>query len=72
MLTVKQINSAKPRDRTYKRLDGGGLYLQVTPAGGRRWRFKYRNSGREKLLSVGLYPTLKRILEKFRSRLLAG
>lgn len=34
-----------------------GLYLQVTPAGGRLWKWKYRNDqGREKKLSFGAYP----------------
>ena len=36
--------------------DGGGLFLLVTPAGGRLWRLKYRVGGREKLLSFGGYP----------------
>lgn len=38
--------------------DGGGLYLQVTDAGGRYWRMKYRYGGREKLLAFGVYPTI--------------
>lgn len=42
--------------------DGGGLYVEVTDAGGRYWRMKYRHGGREKLLSLGVYPevSLKR------------
>ena len=45
--------------RTYppgKHFDGGGLYLQVLPAGGRYWRVKYRHAGKEKTLSLGVYP----------------
>lgn len=38
--------------------DGGGLYLQVTAAGGRYWRMKYRFGGKEKLLAFGVYPTV--------------
>jgi integrase len=36
--------------------DGGGLYLEVSPAGGKWWRLKYRFAGKEKRLSFGVYP----------------
>ncbi len=36
--------------------DGGGLYLEVAPSGGKWWRFKYRFGGKEKRLSLGVYP----------------
>lgn len=39
-----------------KHFDGGGLYLEVTPAGGRYWRLKYRHAGKEKRLAFGVYP----------------
>ena len=55
-LTDRQIKNAKPADKAYKLADGGGLYLQVTPAGGKLWRLKYRVGGKEKLLSIGKYP----------------
>ncbi|MDP9607061.1 UNVERIFIED_ORG: integrase [Variovorax paradoxus] len=38
--------------------DGEGLYLQVTPNGGRYWRMKYRFGGKEKLLAFGVYPVV--------------
>lgn len=38
--------------------DGEGLYLQVSPSGGRYWRLKYRFGGKEKLLALGVYPTV--------------
>lgn len=38
--------------------DGEGLYLQVTPSGGRYWRMKYRFGGKEKLLAFGVYPVV--------------
>jgi len=38
--------------------DGGGLYLEVTPAGGKYWRMKYRFGGKEKRLAFGVYPTV--------------
>jgi hypothetical protein len=39
-----------------KLFDGGGLYLEVAPAGGKWWRLKYRIAGKEKRLSLGVYP----------------
>jgi integrase len=39
-----------------KHFDGGGLYLEVTPGGGRYWRLKYRFAGKEKRLAFGVYP----------------
>ena len=41
-----------------KHFDGGGLYLELTPAGGRYWRMKYRHGGKEKRLSFGVYPAI--------------
>jgi hypothetical protein len=40
----------------YKLYDEKGLFLQVTPNGGKWWRFKYQFDGKEKLLSLGTYP----------------
>jgi len=55
-LTDLKIRSLKPGPKPRKVADERGLYLLVTPAGGRLWRFKYRFDGREKLLSMGSYP----------------
>lgn len=55
-LTDTAIRSSKSLDKAYKVYDEGGLYLQVTPSGGKWWRFKYRFEGKEKLLSFGTYP----------------
>jgi hypothetical protein len=38
--------------------DGRGLYIEISPAGGRWWRFKYRIGGKEKRLSFGVYPNV--------------
>ena len=58
-----KLNDAKLRNLATpgKHFDGGGLYLEVTPAGGRYWRLKYRHTGKEKRLAFGVYPdvTLK-------------
>ena len=57
-LTETQVRKAKPKSKTYKLFDGGGLFLEVPSVGNRRWRFKYRFEGKEKLLAFGLYPDL--------------
>lgn len=55
-LTARQVSTAKPTDKPYKLSDGGGLYLLVNPNGSRYWRMKYRYAGKEKLLSIGVFP----------------
>ncbi|CAM2191228.1 Integrase [Paraburkholderia kururiensis] len=55
-LTDVKIKQAKPREKLYKISDERGLYLEVTPTGGKWWRFKYRIDGKEKRLSLGVYP----------------
>ncbi len=58
-LTATQVSNAKPKAKMYKLFDGGGLFLQVTPSGGKNWKMKYRkNDGKESLLSFGAYPAL--------------
>ena len=57
-LTDLQIKKAQPKEKAYKILDGLGLYLQVTKTGGKWWRFKYQFEGKEKLLSLGVYPDI--------------
>src|SRR5215469_5502213 len=56
MLNDTAIRTAKPDLKPYKRFDGQGLFLFVTPAGGKLWRLKYRFGGRENLLALGAYP----------------
>ncbi len=55
-LTDTKVRTTKPTEKPQKLFDGGGLFLLVTPTGGRLWRFKYRFGGSEKLLSIGTYP----------------
>ena len=50
------IRNATTDTKQKKLYDSGGLYLLVTPNGGKWWRFKYRFGGKEKLLSLGTYP----------------
>ncbi len=55
-LTDIAIKGAKPKDKPYKLSDGGGLYLEVAPSGGKWWRYKFRFGGKELRLSLGTYP----------------
>ena len=60
-LTDTKIRTTRPADKPQRLFDGGGLYLEVSPNGGKWWRLKYRYGGKEKRLSLGVYPdvTLK-------------
>ena len=55
-LTDIAIRNAKPRAKPAKMFDERGLFLMVTPGGGKWWRLKYRFDAKEKLLSLGVYP----------------
>lgn len=55
-LTDTAIRKAKPTDKPQRLFDGGGLYLEIAPSGGKLWRWKYRHSGKEKRLALGTYP----------------
>jgi len=66
VLTDTAVRNAKPKAKPYKLTDERGLYLLLTLSGGKLWRFKYRLMGKEKLLSLGVYPdvSLARAREK--------
>jgi integrase len=55
-LTVLQIAALQPLDKSYRKADEKGLYLEVFPNGSKLWRFKYRIGGKEKRLALGAYP----------------
>ena len=57
-LTDTAIKAFKPKDKPYREFDGGGMYLEITPKGGKLWRLKYRFGAKEKRLSFGVYPTV--------------
>lgn len=49
--------TAKPADKPYRLRDGGGLYLQVRPTGGKYWQYRYaRADGKDGLIQLGPYP----------------
>ncbi len=54
-LTVKQ---AKPKAREYSLVDGSGLFLVVTPGGGKLWRLRARLGDRRINQTLGRYPTI--------------
>jgi integrase len=55
-LTDTAVRKAKPSLKPVRLFDGGGLYLEVAPSGGKWWRLKYRIAEKEKRLSLGVYP----------------
>ena len=57
-LTDMQVLKVKPQDKPKMLFDGGGLYLLVTPSGGKLWRFKYRFDNKSKTMAFGTYPEI--------------
>jgi hypothetical protein len=65
-LTDVQIKNLHPSGKIRRLFDRDGLYLELTPRGGKWWRLKYRYAGKEKRLSLGVYPEVN--LKMARSR----
>ncbi len=65
-LSDTTVKNAKPAAKPRRLFDRDGLYLEVSPGGGKWWRFKYRYAGKEKRLSLGVYPDVE--LKKARKR----
>ncbi|XHO75111.1 Prophage integrase IntS [Burkholderia gladioli] len=65
-LTEVAIKNAKPAGKALRMFDGGGLYLEISIAGGKWWRLKYRIGGKEKRISLGTYPQVS--LKEARAR----
>jgi integrase len=57
-LTDTKVRTVKATEKSQKLFDGWGLYLLVTPTGGKLWNLKYRFEGKEKKLSLGVYPDI--------------
>jgi len=57
-LSDMKVQRTKAKDKSFALFDGGGLFLLVTPSGGKLWRFKYRYNGKPKLLAFGTYPEI--------------
>lgn len=65
-LTDTAIRAANPAEKPYRLTDGQGLHLEVSPAGSKLWRFRFRYGGKENLLSLGKYPDVS--LKEARAR----
>jgi len=65
-LTDINIKKAKPGEKARKMFDGGGLYIQIEPTGGKLWRYRYRFEKKEKTLYLGRYPDVS--LQEARER----
>ena len=63
-LSEVQVRNEKPKEKQFKISDGKGLYLLVTPTGGKLWRFDYSIWGKRKTIAIGSYPEIS--LEKAR------
>lgn len=57
-LTAKQIDAAKPKDKSYKIRDNEGLYLYVSTAGSKSWKCDCDVDGRRTMITYGKYPDL--------------
>lgn len=57
-LTDISVRNAKPKAKAVKLSDGGGLFLLVSPAGGKLWRYSYRFDNKQKTLALGAYPEI--------------
>lgn len=55
-LTIKAIESAKPKKKVYRIADGNSLFLEIPIKGAKRWRYRFRYAGKENMLSLGVYP----------------
>ncbi|MBS0236207.1 MAG: tyrosine-type recombinase/integrase [Proteobacteria bacterium] len=69
-LTDTTIRNAKRQDKQYRLVDGDGLHLLVMPNGSKYWQLRYRFAGKEKLLALGVYPTIS--LAEARERRMAA
>ncbi|WP_432372840.1 tyrosine-type recombinase/integrase [Pantoea allii] len=58
MLTIKQIDAAKPKEKPYRIADGNGLFLYVPVSGKKVWQVRYQFDGKEKVHTIGKYPEI--------------
>lgn len=76
-LTALAIKNLKPKAKTYRLADSGGLCIEVTPAGGKLWRWRYYYDGKEQMLALGKFPDVsleqaRRDRDSARDQLKAG
>ena len=66
LLTELSIKNSKARNKQYKITDGEGMYLRIFPNGSKYWQLQYWSEGKQKVLSLGVWPevSLKQAREK--------
>lgn len=57
-LTDIQVKNVKPQEKEFTLFDGGGLYVLITPSGGKLWHLKYSYNGKGKRITLGAYPSI--------------
>ena len=57
-LSDLKLKKSKPKDKPYKISDEEGLYIFISPSGGKLWRMNYRFNNKQKTLSMGKYPLI--------------
>ncbi|GLZ17529.1 Arm DNA-binding domain-containing protein [Burkholderia plantarii] len=62
-LTDVEIRNARPREKAYRLADGAGMYLEVSPAGGKYWRLKYRIAGFMPVVASPMWPAASFFLD---------
>ena len=55
-LSDLELRKLKTEDKPYRVHDGRGLFIEVTPTGGKLWRWAYRFQGKQKKMGLGQYP----------------
>ncbi|MGC0112677.1 tyrosine-type recombinase/integrase, partial [Ralstonia pseudosolanacearum] len=58
VLTPTRLNNAKPKDKAYKLVDGGGLFVLVSPGGAKNWKYQYPFGGKRCEVTIGRYPEI--------------
>ena len=53
---MSRVRQARPKEKEYKLSDQRGLLLVVRPTGAKWWRLRYQFQGKEKMISLGVYP----------------
>jgi integrase len=57
-LTELTIKNLKSKAKLYRVTDSEGLCLEVSPAGGKLWRWRYYFHGKQQMLALGKYPAM--------------
>jgi integrase len=55
-LSEVKLRNLKPKEKAYQESDGGGMFVEVLPSGGKVWRLRYRLFGKQEKVSLGEYP----------------